>query len=158
MLQSRGFKGRCAVAVALFVAAVGGAVVSHTPLTMSQGFEKALHTSRSELTFKSPHDNKPGDEGYWLTRAEVQSHALFAKPVTVGDRITISGVDGVERKLQVVDVKAMGAAPKTGANDTVSLLLVTAQIADETADKATVRFIVEGQIAKLPPQPVSKAL
>ncbi len=51
MLQSRGTKRHLMVAVALLVAAGGGAVITHTPLTMSQGFEKALNTSRAELSF-----------------------------------------------------------------------------------------------------------
>lgn len=156
MLQSRGTKGTLMVATALLIAAGAGAVFTHTPLSMSQGFEKALHTSRAELTFKPHADNRPGDEGYWLTRAEMQSPALFAKPVAIGDRITISGTDGQERRLEVIDVKAMGATPV--GHDAVSLLLVTARIRDESAEKATVRFIVEGQLAKPAPQAVSKAL
>jgi hypothetical protein len=156
MLQSRGTKRHLMVAAALLVAAGGGAIITHTPLTMSQGFEKALNTSRGELTFKPQHENRPGDEGYWLTRAEVQSPALFAKPVAVGDRITISGSDGQERRLEVVDVKAMGATP--AGRDTASLLLVTARIHDEKAEKSTVRFIVEGQVAKPAPKVEPKAL
>ena len=156
MLQSRGTKRHLIVATALLITAGAGAIITHTPLTMSQGFEKALNTSRAELSFKSHHDNRPGDEGYWLTRAEVQSPALFAKPVAIGDRITISGNDGMERRLEVVDVKTMGTVP--AGHDAVSLLLVTARVHDEKADKSTVRFIVEGQLAKPAPQAVSKAL
>ena len=157
MQQGRAIRSHVVVAAALAVAAVAGAVIASTPMTMNEGFEKALSTSRSELTFAAHHDNRPGDEGYWLTRAEVPSPALFVKPVAVGDRITISGNDGHDRKLEVVDVKAVGTSPKDG--DAISLLLVTARIANETADKATVRFIVEGQMAKTPPQQaVSKAL
>lgn len=156
MLQSRGTKRHVMAAAALLIAAGGGAIITHTPLTMSQGFEKALNTSRAELTFKPHHENRPGDEGYWLTRAEMQSPALFAKPVAIGDRITISGSDGQERRLEVVDVKAMGATPV--GRDAVSLLLVTARIHDEKAEKATVRFIVEGQVAKPAQQAEQKAL
>ena len=156
MQQSRGMKRHMLVAAALFVAAGAGAVIAHAPLSMSEGFEKALNTSRGELTFKTHTDNRPGDEGYWLTRAEVQSPALFAKPVGIGDRITISGTDGQERRLEVVDVKAVGAAP--AGHDTASLLLVTARIHDEKAEASTVRFIVEGQMAKSTPKAEAKAL
>lgn len=162
MLRSHGLRSRLIPVAALALAAAMGAVVARAPLSMSDGFEKALNTSRGELTFKpTTHaaDNKPGDEGYWLTRAEMQSPALFAKPVAVGDRIAISGADGVERKLEVVDVKAIGSAPKAKGSDTVSLMLVTARVVDEgTEEKPVVRFIVEGQLSKKPTQTVSKAL
>lgn len=156
MQQSRGCKHHLLVASALLVAVVAGAVIARAPLSMSEGFEKALNTSRAELSFKPHTDNRPGDEGYWLTRAEMQSPALFAKPVAIGDRITISGNDGEVRRLEVIDVKAMGASP--AGHEAVSLLLVTARVHEEKADKATVRFIVEGQMAKPAPQTVSKAL
>ena len=150
MLQSRGTKRHLMLATALLVAAGAGAIITHTPLTIDHGFEKALNTSRAELSFKPPHDSRVGDEGYWLTRAEVQSPALFAKPVTIGDRITISGSDGQERRLEVVDVKAVGATP--AGHDAASLLLVTARVHDEKAEKSMVRFIVEGQAGKPAPQ------
>ena len=156
MQQSRGFQRHMLVAAALLVAAAAGAIITQPPLSMSEGFEKALNTSRAELSFKSHADNRPGDEGYWLTRAEMQSPALFAKPVAIGDRITIAGHDGQERRLEVVDVKAVGATPS--GREAASLLLVTARIRDETADKSTVRFIVEGQMAKPAPQAEPKAL
>lgn len=156
MQQGRGCKHHLLVTSALLVAAVAGAVIAQTPLSMSEGFEKALNTSRAELSFKPHTDNRPGDEGYWLTRAEMQSPALFAKPVAIGDRITISGNDGETRRLEVVDVKSVGNAP--AGHDAVSLLLVTARVQDEAAEKSTVRFIVEGQLAKPPQQAAAKAL
>ncbi len=162
MLPSRGLRSRLVPVAALALAAATGAVVARAPLSMSDGFEKALNTSRGELTFKpAAHtgDNKPGDEGYWLTRAEMQSPPLFAKPVTVGDRIAIASADGIERKLEVVDVKAIGSAPKAKGTDTVSLMLVTARVVDDGAqEKLVVRFIVEGQMSTKPAQAVSKAL
>lgn len=156
MLQSRGTKRHLMLATALLVAAGAGAIITNPPLTIDQGFEKALNTSRAELTFKPHHDNRAGDEGYWLTRAEMQSPALFAKPVAVGDRITISSGDGLERRLEVVEVRAVGATPV--GHDAISLLLVTARIHNEKAEMSTVRFIVEGQIAKPAPQPEAKTL
>lgn len=145
---------------ALVMAAGAGAVLSRGTLSMSKGFEKAIIASGSELSFDrrvEPH--RVGDEGYWLTRAEVESPALFAKPVAIGDRITISGTDGVERKLQVVDVKAIGSLlPAQSQAEAASLLLVTARVLGIADDKAKVRFVVEGQIAKPPAADTAKTL
>lgn len=135
--------------VALAAAATAGALFARQPFSMSQGFEKALSTSRSEFTFNTATvHNRVGDEGYWLTRAEMQSPALFAKPVAVGDRITISGTDGVERKLEVVTVKAVGLQAQPGEPTSPGLLLVTCRLGGEApASETLVRFIVEGQMA-----------
>ena len=96
-----------------------------------------------------------GDEGYWLTRAEVESPAPFAKRLAVGDRITISGRDGRERVLEVVDLKAIGEPLTKAVTGTapMRLLLVTCRAVDggERGTQAPVRFIIEGEPAEAPP-------
>ena len=96
-----------------------------------------------------------GDEGYWLTRAEVESPAPFAKRLAVGDRITISGHDGRERVLEVIDLKAIGEPLTKVVTGTtpMRLLLVTCRTVDgsERETHAPVRFIVEGEPAEAPP-------
>jgi hypothetical protein len=91
-----------------------------------------------------------GDEGYWLTRAEVESPAPFAKPLAVGDRITIAGRDGRERQLEVVDLKAIGGKTvRVAGTAHVRLLLVTCRVTGEAAEQADapVRFIIEAEPA-----------
>lgn len=159
MPVSAGTKGRLLVAASLALAVGSGAVLLRTQSQIGQGFEKALNTPRGELSFGStahPVDTRPGDEGYWLTRAEVQGPMALAKPMVVGDRITITGSDGRERKLEVTDVKAIGVAGKASP---VSLLLVTCRVTEGGAqDSAPVRFIVEGEMPKAPAAPVAKTL
>lgn len=147
MPRLRGLRGNLGLAAALAAATTTGFLLTRQPLSMSQGFEKALDTSRAELSFNPPASghNRAGDEGYWLTRAEMQSPALFEKPVTVGDRITISGTDGLDRKLEVVDVKAIG--DRLGKSVSSGLVLVTCRTHDGAANETLVRFIVEGQPA-----------
>lgn len=160
MTVSAGTKGRLIVAASLVLAVASGTVLLRSQSQIGQGFERALNNSqRGELSFASaahPVDTRTGDEGYWLTRAEVQSPAAFAKPMVIGDRITITGADGRERKLEVTDVKAIGA---TGKASPVSLLLVTCRVTEGGAPESVpVRFIVEGEMPKAPAAPVAKSL
>jgi hypothetical protein len=153
------------IAVAGFAVAVAAGVgVLRSDLLLNRGFGNALQASRLGLSFdavaaKTPPQGSPvGDEGYWLTRAEVESPAPFAKPLTVGDRITIAGRDGRERQLEVVDLKAVGGNAarllRTGA---MRLLLVTCRVTGEGTD-APVRFIIEAEPVSRPLPTPAKAL
>ena len=86
-----------------------------------------------------------GDEGYWLTRADVESPTPFAKPLALGDRITISGSDGRAHQLEVVDLKAVGTTlpVSAGGQALPRLLIVTCRGVGEPGPQGQVRFIVE---------------
>ena len=150
-------KTRTIMLAGLALAAAAGVGVSRTDTLLRHEFGKALQGSHQDLSFTQPSAHGVGDEGYWLTRAEVQSPAPFAKPLSVGDRITISGTDGRERRLEVIDLKAMSA---NAASTPLRLLLVTCRVAEEAAgqDSALVRFIVEAEPAKPVALPPAKAL
>ena len=149
-------KSRVIVMTGVAVAVAMGAGVLRSDLLLNRGFGHALDASRPGLSFDTVATKAPaqgatvGDEGYWLTRAEVESPAPFAKPLAVGDRITIAGRDGRERQLEVVDLKAVGGnaarALRTGG---MRLLLVTCRVTGEGADRADapVRFIIEAEPA-----------
>ena len=111
-------KSRVVVLAGVAAAVAAGAAVLRTDLLLSRGFGNALDASRPGLSFETaagkPHGAGAGDEGYWLTRAEVESPTPFAKPLAIGDRITIAGRDGRERQLEVVDLKALGGHPTRG--------------------------------------------
>ncbi len=99
-----------------------------------------------------------GDEGYWLARADVESPAPFDKGLAVGDRITITGRDGRERNLEVVDLRVIGEPliQTVAGVAPVRLLLVTCRIiggGSELETKVPVRFIIEGDSAEAPPPP-----
>jgi len=156
-------KSRLVVLAGVAVAVAAGAAVLRTDLLLSRGFGNALDASRPGLSFETT-AGKPsaqaavGDEGYWLTRAEVESPTPFAKPLGIGDRITIAGRDGRERQLEVVDLKAIGghhvrATPAVH----LRLLLVTCRVVGEGAE-APVRFIIEAEPAEPAAPAPAKAL
>ena len=141
----------CAAAAVMAVAALRAEVmVRHgfPELAGSQWTRSVDAPTRVSTDFVPKMGPKVGDEGYWLTRAEVESPLPFAKQLAVGDRITIAGRDGRERTLEVVDVRSLGE-PLTkavaGANP-MRLLLITSRVvgASERESDAQVRFIVEG--------------
>jgi hypothetical protein len=160
-------KSRLTLLAGLAIAAGAGAGLARTDLLLSRGFDNALDAPRPGLSFETaatreqPQGVTAGDEGYWLTRAEVESPTPFAKPLSVGDRITITGQDGRERQLEVVDLKGIGGASARAAQSGhPRLLLVTCRIAGETAtkDAAPVRFIVEAEPAAPAAPAPAKAL
>jgi hypothetical protein len=136
-------------------AAAGAGVASRSDLLLSRGFGRAFQNAAPALSFDAAERKGPtqgvasGDEGYWLTRAEVESSSPFAQPLAVGDRITISGHDGHERRLEVMDLKSIG--------EQLRLMLVTCRVADTGGKGATVRFIIEAE-PRLPLPPPAKAL
>ena len=149
-------KSRVIVMTAVAVAVAAGAGVLRSDLLLNRGFGNALEASRPGLSFDSVATKAPaqgatvGDEGYWLTRAEVESPTPFAKPLAVGDRITIAGRDGRERQLEVVDLKAVGGnATRAIHTGGMRLLLVTCRVTGDGADQAAapVRFIIEAEPA-----------
>lgn len=164
MLRTATQKGRLVLAAGCAVAALAGAGALRADLMVSHGFGKAFGTQKAALPFETVPSGRQrnaqvGDEGYWLTRAEVQSPAPFDKRLAIGDRITIAGRDGRERSLEVADLKAIGASLIKVATGTapLRLLLVTCRIVDATEreSEVLVRFIIEGEAAEsaAPPAP-----
>jgi len=154
-------KSRMILLSALALALMAGAAVARTDLFLTRGFGNALEAPRPGLSFdtaaaKERAQAAAGDEGYWLTRAEVESPAPFAKPLAVGDRITIAGRDGGQRQLEVVDLKAIGGNLVRTDTEHARLLLVTCRVVGQAADRveAPVRFIIE---AGPPPAPAVPA-
>ena len=150
-------KSRATLVAAGFALAVAAGVgIMRSDLLLSHGFGHALDASRPGLSFDAAAAKSPsrgatvGDEGYWLTRAEVESPAPFAKPLAVGDRITIAGRDGRERQLEVVDLKTVGGSvPRALRTGSMRLLLVTCRVTGDGAEQANapVRFIIEAEPA-----------
>ncbi|MBO0742876.1 MAG: hypothetical protein J2P51_15805 [Hyphomicrobiaceae bacterium] len=137
------------------IAAVGAGVgVLRSDLLLNRGFGNALEAPRPGLSFDGAtakaqdHAAAVGDEGFWLTRSEVESPAPFAKQLAVGDRISIAGRDGRQRQLEVVDLKAIGGnAARPLRSGGMRLLLVTCRVTGEGADRADapVRFVIEAE-------------
>ena len=160
MLRNAIRNGRLLLIAGCAVAAFAGAGAWRADLMVSHGFGKVLGAQNAPLPFEAAASGSQraanvGDEGYWLTRAEVESPAPFAKRLAVGDRITISGQDGRERVLEVVDLKSIGEPLTKVVTGTtpMRLLLVTCRTIDgsERDTHTPVRFIVEGEPAEAPP-------
>jgi hypothetical protein len=160
MLRNAILNGRLLLLAGCAAAALAGAGALRADLMVSHGFGRVFGAQHAPSPFEVAAPGGPqrlaqvGDEGYWLTRAEVESPALFAKRLAIGDRITISGRDGRERVLEVIDLKAIGeplTKVLTGATP-MRLLLVTCRIVDggEREAQAPVRFIIEGEPADPP--------
>lgn len=160
MASTATFKSRVVILTGVAAATAAGIGALRTDLLLSRGFDHALENPRPGLSFDpaatkvTQQGSTAGDEGFWLTRADVESPAPFAKPLAVGDRITIAGADGRERRLEVVDLKVIGGDPARGARG-LRLLLVTCRVAGETGERADapVRFIIEAEPAS-PARPV----
>jgi len=159
-------QGRIIVVAAITVVAAGlGAL--NSDVLLNRGFGNALQAAKAGLSFDNSTKETQGqaaavgDEGYWLTRSEVESGAPFAKQLGVGDRITVAGHDGRERRLEVVDLRAVGGnAARPLRSGGMRLLLVTCRVTGEAAERADapVRFIIEaGPVARVLPTP-AKAL
>src|SRR5262249_4617882 len=147
------------VVVAAITVVAAGMGALHSDVLLNRGFGNALQAAKAGLSFDSSTKETQGqaaavgDEGYWLTRSEVESGAPFAKQLGVGDRITVASHDGRERRLEVVALKAVGGhAPRPLRSGGMRLLLVTCRVTGEAerAD-APVRFIIEAE-------PVPRAL
>jgi hypothetical protein len=165
--NAKSAKSRLIALAGLALAVAGGAMISHTDALLSRGFGKAIEAARPSLSFApipelgQSQRNVAGDEGYWLTRAEVQSPTPLAKTLVVGDRISIAGRDGDQRQFEVVDLKAIGATPGRPGNVSanVHLLLVTCRtLGDGGAGAGAVRFIIEAEPAGAIAQARAKSL
>ena len=152
--------GRLLVGAGCAAAALMIAGALRADLIVSHGFTSTFGSEKIATTFevaaRASSHTKPqvGDEGYWLTRADVESPIPFAKQLAVGDRITIAGRDRRERILEVVDLRSLGeplTKVVTGTSP-MRLLLVTCRIvgATEREASAPVRFIIEGEPAEAP--------
>jgi hypothetical protein len=145
-----------------------GAVAWRADLLVGYGFGRALGAQRAALPFdlavQPMAKAEVGDEGYWLTRSSLEGQAPFDRHLAIGNRITVSGVHGHTRTLEVVDIAAMGTPLLKAADSSapVRLVRVTARVVGttEASPEELVRFYVEVEnkpkIAPLPtasPQP-----
>ena len=150
---------------ACLIAGAAGAAVLRTDVLLGFGLGSALQQSGSELSFDTAQASARGgvavgDEGYWLTRATVDSSSPFAKPLLVGDRIAISSAGGDNRQFEVTAIKALGADAVADGNLAPNrLMLVVCRLIDASGrDQRTVRFIVEMPPTEAAPAMQPKAL
>jgi hypothetical protein len=164
-MQRTLLKTRVTMLAACLIAAAAGAAVMRTDLLLDRSFGTALQ--QSELSFDGPVATSRtrsgvGDEGYWLTRASVETSTPFAKPLLIGDRISIASAGGENRQFEVTGIKALGADGSGTADGNLAssrLMLVICRVIDASGhDPNFVRFIVEMPATDVAPRVQSKAL
>jgi hypothetical protein len=166
-MQRTVWKNRVTMLTACLIAGAAGAAVMRTDLLLGRGLGSALQQTGSELSF----DNRQaaarpgtavGDEGYWLTRASADNGSAFAKPLLVGDRISIASPGGDQRHFEVTAIKALGpegTSPADGNLASSRLMLVICRALDGGGrDQRSVRLIVEMPAAETPAAVQPKAL
>jgi hypothetical protein len=165
-MQRTYWKNRVTMLTACLIAGAAGAAVLRTDVLLGRSLGTALQQSSSELSFdgvqSAARTGVVGDEGFWLTRASSDASFPLAKPLLVGDHISISSAGGDNRQFEVTAMKALGpdGAPNAEGNLAASrLMLVVCRLIDAT-DRAPrfVRFIVEMPAAEAAPPVQPKAL
>ncbi|MEI9902509.1 MAG: hypothetical protein WDN31_23200 [Hyphomicrobium sp.] len=103
---------------------------------------------------KQPRPVIAGSEEFWLTHVVHDPDGAVVKPVSIGDRITITS-NGAERVLHVVNIDRLDSQVMPISSERQSpLLLVTCRDAAEPQARP-VRFLIEAD--ELPVLPTDKA-
>jgi hypothetical protein len=160
MPRSATQKGRLTILAGCAAALVVTLGALRADLMVSHGFGKALGAHEAPLAFDMiPRSGTLQHAGanYSLTRAQDGILPPFAQRIAVGDRITISGGDGRERVLVVIDVKPIGdPLTRIAAHARSTRLLVICRLVGGPEQEAhePIEFIVQGHAAEpqtLPP-------
>jgi hypothetical protein len=129
------------LAVATAGVAAAALTLGNGDAVVERGFERALASMAKQPPVVADADALSAQK-LLLKRVVHDSGATFTKPVTVGDRITITS-EGTERILNVVTVDKLDSSIiPTSAEHPTQLLLVTCR--DEAKPEARpVRFLIE---------------
>ena len=130
------------LAVATAGVAVAALTLGNGDAVVERGFERALASMAKQSAPVGATADALGAQKLLLKRVVHDAGATFTKPVTVGDRITITS-DGSERILNVVTVDKLDSSIiPTASEHPTQLLLVTCR--DEAKPEARpVRFLIE---------------
>lgn len=133
-----------ALGLTAVVAALCGLAFADTDALLSQGFEIALAKSEAQTLAKL--DTSAGSEDFWLRKSAHDGRIVpaAAKPIAVGDRLTISS-GGAAQVLEVVEI-----SPLPGGLETVvsvgrsrRLIAVTCQDAVGGRDAPLVHLVLD---------------
>lgn len=140
-----------ALGAAAFGLGAGAVMLGNGEAVVERGFQRAI--ANLDDGARKPRPVIAGSEEFWLTHVVHQTDPAIAKPVAVGDRITITS-NGAERVLNVVDIDRLSSQilPITSERPT-PLLLVTCRDAAEPGARP-VRFLIEAD-DQLPGAPAS---
>lgn len=136
-------------ALGLAVAGLGGAALTlaNSDAVVEHGFNRALAemADRPDGT-RAGIANVAGSERFWLTHVVHDATPPLAKPVTIGDHITIGSGAG-ERVLRVVDVNELdNRIIPSSAERPARMLLVTCRDEGNPEGRA-VRLVIDAEDA-----------
>ena len=147
-------------ALGLALAGLGGVALTlgNSDAVVEHGFERALaKMSIGQDGAAGKSTTVAGSEDFWLTHVDQKGSPLTAKPVAIGDKVTISS-DGRKRVLRVVEIDELDSKiiPVSSSSPRPArLLLVTTQ--DESNRNARpIRFVIEEDDASPALSPASK--
>lgn len=134
-------------AMGIAAAGLGAAALSlgNGDAVVERGFERAF-ANMSEQTdaTRTATPAISGSEDFWLTHVVHDAGSIFAKPVSVGDHITINS-GGHERVLDVVDVAKLDSSLVLASTERPTpLLLVTCRDRSNPTSRP-VRFLIEAE-------------
>jgi hypothetical protein len=165
MPRSATQKGRLTILAGCAAAIVVTLGALRADLMVSHGFGKALGAQEAPQPFDMVPQSgtlRHAGENYSLTRSEYGTLPPFAQHLAVGDRITISGGDGRQRILVVIDVKPFGDPfTQVAADGRPSRMLVTCRVVGgaEQERAEPIEFIIQGHAPEPPAPPAApKAL
>lgn len=109
---------------------------------VERGFQRAIADKDGKASAQKVLPVVAGSEEFWLTHIVHDAGSVASKPVTVGDRITISS-NGTQRVLNVVTVDRLDSQVLPASSERQApLLLVTCR--DEANPQGRpVRFLIE---------------
>ncbi len=146
-------------ALGLALAGLGGAALTlgNSDAVVERGFERALAKMADDQNGAGKSTTVAGSEDFWLTHVVHKGSPLTAKPVAIGDIVTISS-GGREQVLRVVDVDELDSKIipiSLSSSRPVRLLLVTCR--DEANPNGRpVRLVIEEDDSSPALSPVSK--
>jgi hypothetical protein len=164
MPQSAMHKGRLVILAGCAAALVVTLCALRADLLVSRGFAKAFGSQGAPLSFDATAVSgtlEHQGELFSLTRSEDGALPPFARRLAVGDRITITGRDGRQRSLIVVDIKPLSdPLTRVASHPQPERLLVTCRVLEGNAadSQSQVQFLIQDHVPETPPPSVGKAL
>lgn len=132
-----------ALAGAAGVAMAMTLVLSRPEALLDSSFGRALAAVPAVAVAEAPAGQAMAEAKLWLSKAEPETSLDVLKSMRVGDQITIGGVDGPARRLEIAEVRALQADGVSAASEEQArLVMVTARVVGDAVG-GVVRFIVE---------------
>jgi hypothetical protein len=143
----------------LALAGLGGAalILGNSDAVVERGFQRALAEMTADQTTARKSTTVAGSEDFWLTHVVHKNAPLTAKPVSIGDSVTISS-GGRERVFRVVDIDELDSKiiPISSSSSRLARLLLVTCRDEADPNGRPVRLVIEADDSSPALSPVSK--